>query len=115
MPTVYKIISQSDWATACEEKKFTGAEIDLADGYIHLSTAKQVRETASRHFAGRDDLLLLSVDSERFGDDMKWEPSRGGDLFPHLYGILSVQDVEKADSLPLDDLGNHVFPNDVPE
>ena len=113
MTTVYKIISQTEWAKACEIGEFSGAEIDLADGYIHFSTAEQVRETARKHFAKRSDLMLLSVDSDHFCDAIKWEPSRGGDLFPHLYGILAVEDVSKVDSLPLDELGTHLFPNHV--
>lgn len=115
MSIVYKIISKAEWEIALREKEFCGAEIDLTDGYIHLSTASQVRETAARHFKGRDDLLLLSIDSDTFSGNMKWEPSRGGDLFPHLYRSLPVQNVERVDSLKRDDLGVHVFPEHVPD
>lgn len=113
MTTVYKIISDVEWAKACADGQFVGAEIDLADGYIHFSTALQVRETAAKHFSKRTDLLLLSVDSAQFGDTMKWEASRGGDLFPHLYSILAVSAVGNVDPLPLDEFGVHVFPKHV--
>lgn len=114
MPTVYKIISEAEWAKAIERQEFKGAEIDLRDGFIHLSTADQVRETVARHFGGYDDLLILSVNSDLYEEDIKWEPSRGGDLFPHLYRSLPVQDVERVDRLKLDDSGVHLFPEYVP-
>lgn len=113
MTTVYKIMSEAEWATAKTIGEFAGAEIDLADGYIHFSTAGQVRETAAKHFTKRADLVLLSVDADQLGDAVKWEPSRGGDLFPHLYGILSADYVSMVDKMPLNEQGDHVFPDHV--
>lgn len=114
MPLVYKIISEQEWKTAGDAGEFLGAEIDLQDGYIHLSTAAQVRETVARHFAGRSELLLLTISAEDFGDDMKWEPSRGGDLFPHLYCSLPVNKVLAVDALPMGTDGLHIFPEGFP-
>jgi uncharacterized protein (DUF952 family) len=87
--------------------------VDLADGFIHLSTAAQVRETAARHFSGQTDLLLISVDTIALGDDLKWEPSRGGDLFPHLYAVLPLSAVRAVEELPLGPNGVHRFPSSV--
>jgi uncharacterized protein (DUF952 family) len=89
MSRLYKIIDASTWEAAIQAGTFVGAEIDLKDGYIHLSTAAQAAETARLHFAGREGLLLVSVEAQSLGDALKWEPSRGGDLFPHLYGPLA--------------------------
>jgi uncharacterized protein (DUF952 family) len=84
--------------------------VDRRDGFIHFSTATQVVETASKHFVGQSDLLLLSIDATRLGDQLKWEPSRGGALFPHLYGDLDVAAVTRVEPLPLGPDGRHVFP-----
>jgi uncharacterized protein (DUF952 family) len=111
MTIIYKILSKNAWVAACQVGTFTGAEIDLADGYIHFSAAEQVTETAARYFAGMADLLLVAVESERFGAAMKWEESRGGDLFPHLYGTLPTSDILWAKPLPLGDDGYHHFPS----
>jgi uncharacterized protein (DUF952 family) len=88
MSRLYKIVDASAWDAAVRAGTFVGAEIDLKDGYIHFSTGAQAAETARRHFAGRDGLLLVAVEAQALGDALKWEPSRGGDLFPHLYGAL---------------------------
>lgn len=80
--TVYKICSASEWAEAEAAGRFVGSPVDLADGYIHFSTAAQMPETLKRHFAGRDGLVLVAVDAASLGSALKWEPSRGGDLFP---------------------------------
>ncbi len=88
MSRLYKIVEASAWDAAIQAGTFVGAEIDLQDGYIHLSTAAQAAETARRHFAGREGLLLVAVEAETLGDALKWESSRGGDLFPHLYSVL---------------------------
>ena len=93
------------------EGVFHGAPIDLQDGFIHFSDAKQVAETAAKHFAGQADLLLLHVDTASLGDKLKWEPSRGGALFPHLYGPLALDAVRKVEPLPLGPDGAHVFPS----
>ena len=88
MALIYKILSDDAWRAALARGAFEGAEIDLKDGYIHFSTAAQVEETAAKHFAGRDDLLLVAVDEEKLGDKLIYEVSRGGALFPHLYAPL---------------------------
>lgn len=99
------------WDEAKRVGVFAGAPVDLADGYIHFSTAGQVRETAAKHFAGQTDLILLWVESETLGDKLKWEPSRGGALFPHLYDTLDVAHVTRAVPLPLGGDGKHIFPD----
>jgi uncharacterized protein (DUF952 family) len=110
MATLYKICPASLWRNAERAGVFRGAEVDLRDGFIHFSTADQVAETAAKHFAGQDDLLLISVDVTTLGDALKWEPSRGGALFPHLYGELDLNAVTKVEALPLGSGGTHVFP-----
>jgi len=104
---VYKIIPSSLWPTQGET--FAGAPVDLADGFVHFSTEAQVAETAARHFAGEDDLLLVAVDAARLGGALKWEASRGGDLFPHLYAPLPLSVVLWARPLPLGADGRHDF------
>jgi uncharacterized protein (DUF952 family) len=108
---IYKICPEALWRAAEAAGRFEGAPIDLADGYIHFSTAGQVRETAAKHFAGQADLLLVAVDSGRLGDALKWEPSRGGALFPHLYAPLSLDAVLWKKLLPLGADGVHIFPD----
>jgi uncharacterized protein (DUF952 family) len=88
--TIYKILPRQAWEAAVRSGAFSGSPVDLADGYIHLSTAAQVRDTARRHFSGHADLVLVAVSAEWLSESIKWEPSRGGDLFPHLYGSLPV-------------------------
>jgi len=85
---VYKILPRGDWDAAVALGRFDGAGADLADGYIHFSTAAQAPETARRHFAGREGLVVVAVEAADLGAGLRWEPSRGGDLFPHLYGPL---------------------------
>ncbi|MCQ2005442.1 DUF952 domain-containing protein [Rhizobium sp. NRK18] len=106
---IYKIVPKSLWDEAKTRGVFEGAAIDLTDGYIHFSTASQARETAARHFAGQTDLLLVAVDVERLGEALKFEPSRGGDLFPHLYANLDLGAVLWEKPLPLAPDG-HQFP-----
>ncbi|TCQ82215.1 uncharacterized protein (DUF952 family) [Ochrobactrum sp. BH3] len=108
--TIYKIAPRDLWAQAEEAGIFTGAPVDIADGYIHFSTYTQVRETAAKHFAGQTDLLLISVDVAALGDALKYEASRGGALFPHLYAALPMSAVTKVEPLPLDKDGLHIFP-----
>ena len=110
MPTIYKICPTAEWRKAETEGFFRGSGIDLEDGYIHFSTNEQVVETAARHFAGKQDLMLVAVDTDRLGDALKWEPARSGDLFPHLYAPLAVADVLWANALPLGTDGQHHFP-----
>jgi uncharacterized protein (DUF952 family) len=109
MPTVYKICETSSWREAEREGVFRGSEVDRRDGFIHFSTAAQVAETAAKHFAGQPDLVLVSVNTSKLGDHLKWEPSRGGALFPHLYGHLDLAAVTRVDPLPLRPDGRHAF------
>ncbi|MFC7054338.1 DUF952 domain-containing protein [Hansschlegelia quercus] len=108
--TIYKITPEAPWREAEAAGVFAGAPVDLADGYIHFSTASQARETAAKHFAGQDDLLLVAIDAAALGTALKWEPSRGGALFPHLYGPLPLSAVRSVSPLPLAPDGAHVFP-----
>lgn len=110
MATVYKICPGALWREAQNVGAFHGSEVDLRDGFIHFSTAAQAVETAAKHFAGQRDLLLLQVNTAQLGDGLKWEPSRGGALFPHLYGDLALAAVTKVDPLPLGTDGAHKFP-----
>ncbi|MFG1295372.1 MULTISPECIES: DUF952 domain-containing protein [Xanthobacter] len=107
---IYKISPSGLWARAEAEGAFTGAAVDLADGFVHFSTAAQVRETAARHFAEATDLKLVAVDAAALGDALKWEPSRGGALFPHLYAPLPLSAVIWVKDLPLGADGAHIFP-----
>jgi uncharacterized protein (DUF952 family) len=88
MTIIYKILDGGDWGAAVAAGLFAGSPVDLADGFIHFSTAAQAQETARRHFAGRRGLVLAAFDSDSLGEALRWEPSRGGDLFPHLYAPL---------------------------
>lgn len=107
---VYKIVPHDLWQSARSAGIFTGAAIDHADGFIHFSTAEQVAETARRHFAGQDNLLLVAVDGARLGENLIFEPSRGGALFPHLYAALPLDAVLWERPLPLSPDGTHQFP-----
>ena len=113
MALIYKIVPAVLWRAAEERGTFTGAPIDVQDGYIHFSTAAQSRRTAELYFAGQSDLLLVAVDGDVLGDKLVYEPSRGGDLFPHLYAELSLSDVLWVKPLPLGADGVHVFPEDM--
>lgn len=108
--TIYKIVPSGLWSMALETGLFEGSPLDVADGFIHFSTAAQVRDTAAKHFAGQTDLLLVAVPAAGLGDALKWEPSRGGDLFPHLYAPLAVAAVRWVKPLPIGDDGRHAFP-----
>lgn len=105
MAYVYKIAARADWDAAHGAGRFEGAAIDLRDGFIHLSTAAQAQETARLHFAGQAGLVLLKVDAAKLGAALRWEPSRGGELFPHLYGALDCGLVEAATAIQLDAAG----------
>ncbi|HVF93684.1 MAG TPA: DUF952 domain-containing protein [Sphingomonas sp.] len=91
--TAYKVLTADEMATLEREGSFAGAPVDLADGFIHLSTCDQLTETVDKHFAGQDDLHVAAVDLGSFGASLKWEESRGGALFPHLYGPLLLETV----------------------
>jgi uncharacterized protein (DUF952 family) len=110
MTTIYKICEHKQWSEAEREGVFRGSAVDYADGYIHFSTAAQAAETAAKHFAGQTDLLLVTVSAPTLGPRLKWEPSRGGALFPHLYNVLDLGAVTKVERLPLGADGQHVFP-----
>jgi uncharacterized protein (DUF952 family) len=106
---VYKIVPTDEWRVAETAGVFVGASVDRADGFIHFSTADQAPETAAKWFAGRSDLTLAAVDAEALGRDLRWEPSRGGALFPHLYAALPISAVVWSRPLPLGADGRHVF------
>jgi len=106
----YKVLLPDELAIFERDGFFAGARVDLADGYIHLSTATQLRETIARHFAGLDDLQIVAVDLEALGGAVKWEPSRGGDLFPHLYAPLSLNAVVAYGPLEYDGGGAIRYP-----
>jgi uncharacterized protein (DUF952 family) len=108
--TIYKISPRPAWEAAEAEGRFTGAPVDLADGFIHFSTGSQVKETAAKHFAGATDLVLAAIDAEALGENLRWEPSRGGALFPHLYAELPMAAVLWVKPLPLGPDGAHLFP-----
>ena len=95
--TIYRLLHAHPWAHVREAGAFQGTEHDLRDGFIHFSTAAQVAETAERHYRGHPNLVLLWVDALKLGDALRWEPSRGGALFPHLYGPLSLSAVTRAE------------------
>ena len=107
---IYKILPRGEWAAAQAAGRFEGSAVDLADGFIHFSTAAQAQETARRHFAGQADLLVLEVEADDLGEGLRWEPSRGGDLFPHLYGPLDAARVRNVAEAPLGADGVPVLP-----
>lgn len=111
---IYKICPRPLWRQAETAGRFEGAPVDLADGFIHFSTAAQAPETAAKHFSGQDDLLLVEVDASALGEALRWEVSRGGALFPHLYGVLPLSAVRRVEKLPLGADGRHVFPEMTP-
>ena len=110
MPLVYKIMPAAMWEKAKKDGVFRGSDVDRRDGFIHFSTASQSVETAAKHFAGQRDLVLLYVDTASLGGTLRWEPSRGGALFPHLYGDLALAAVSETAPLPLGPDGVHQFP-----
>ena len=109
MNLVFKIVSSTEWRAAEARGVFAGAAVDRADGYIHFSTAAQAPETAEKWFGGRDDLTLVAIDADALGALLRWEPSRGGALFPHLYGELPLTAVVWSRPLPLAEDGRHRF------
>jgi uncharacterized protein (DUF952 family) len=107
---IHHMCREEEWAAAKLSGSYPGSSQDAADGFIHFSTASQIVESAARHRAGQTGLVLLSVPTSLLGDALRWEPSRGGELFPHLYGPLPVDAVMAVDPLPLGPDGRHVFP-----
>jgi uncharacterized protein (DUF952 family) len=107
---IYHMCRRSEWAAAQASGRYAGSSQDLADGFIHFSTAIQIVASAAKHRAGQDDLVLIEVPAESLGDALKWEAARGGALFPHLYGALAVGQVVRHAPLHLGPDGRHVFP-----
>src|SRR5580704_16730856 len=110
MTTIYKICEHKQWSDAEREGLFRGSAVDFADGYIHFSTAAQAAATAAKHFAGMSGLVIAAVAAEDLGAALKWETSRGGAVFPHLYGALPLTAVRSVKPLRLDDDGRHLLP-----
>jgi uncharacterized protein (DUF952 family) len=108
--TIYHICRAEEWRAAQEVGQYTGSSQDAADGFIHFSTAAQVEESAARHRAGQSGLLLLVVDAKCLGEALRWEPSRRGQVFPHLYAPLPLAAVTAIHDLPLAATGRHLFP-----
>ena len=111
---IYHLARKAEWESSMEAGVYHGTAEDHADGFLHFSTAEQVAESARKHRAGERDLILLFVDEDALDDKLVWEPSRGGQLFPHLYASLQVAAVVKTADLPLDESGIHIFPEDMP-
>ncbi|WP_170456830.1 DUF952 domain-containing protein [Ruegeria arenilitoris] len=109
---IYKIFRAEEWAALQAQGETRGAPIDVADGFVHFSTAEQAAETAAKHFAGVENLTLVACDAQKMGDDLRWEVSRGGALFPHLYRDMRMADVVWAKPLPLEN-GAHRFPKEM--
>lgn len=105
MGRIYKILPRADWVNAQASGLFVGSPVDHEDGFIHFSTAAQAAETARRHFEGQAELVVLEVEADDLGEDLAWEPSRGGELFPHLYGALVTSQVRAVIEAPLDTEG----------
>lgn len=106
---IYKVFRLQEWADLTKDGTTKGAPIDLSDGYIHFSTAAQLAETLAKHFAGVTPLMLAGVEDGAVGDDLRWEPSRGGALFPHLYRELTTHDIAIEAEIALEN-GVHILP-----
>lgn len=111
--TVYKIVSFEEWDAALANGEYAGSTVDRADGFIHFSTAQQVAATAAKHFSGRNDLLIVTVDTAPMARHYKMEPTRGGALFPHLYAKLPVANAIEWQELPLGEDGRHILPDNL--
>lgn len=110
--TAYKIESASNWLVAVENGVYTGSGIDINDGFIHLSAKEQVLQTFAKYFSGRKELLLIEVDLDQLGDSVKWEISRGGELFPHIYGELPMDAVIATHKIEYNTQGDAIFPKE---
>jgi uncharacterized protein (DUF952 family) len=110
---IYKIVTRQQWQDALQEGVFYGSPADLADGYIHFSTAVQLQETAAKHFAGETGLLLLLVKTNPISENLRWERSRGGELFPHLYAPLPLEAVREMYEIENGHDGRHQFPPEI--
>ena len=111
---VYKVLTEAAFEEAQRQGRFAGSADDLRDGFIHLSATHQLEGTLATHFTGQPGLVLVAVDAERLGETLKWEASRGGALFPHLYAPLDLAAVLWVEALPLGADGRHVLPEGVP-
>ena len=107
---VYKVLPRSDWHDACRAGSYAGSADDRRDGFIHLSLLEQLSGTLAKHFRGQGDLVLVQFVTDALGAALRWEASRGGALFPHLYGDLPLSAVGKVEPLPLGSDGRHAFP-----
>jgi uncharacterized protein (DUF952 family) len=107
---IFHICRREEWAEAVRAERYEGSSQDAADGFIHFSTWAQLAESAAKHRAGQSGLVLVAADPALLGAALRWEPSRGGALFPHLYGALPIEAVLRVDDLPLGADGRHVFP-----
>jgi uncharacterized protein (DUF952 family) len=112
--TIYKICEQTSWRLAEQAGTYRGSAADARDGFIHFSTAAQLAGTLAKHFSGQRELLLVAVDVEALGAALKWEPSRGGDLFPHLYAALPLSAVCWTKPVPEEISGQRVLPELAP-
>lgn len=110
---IYHMCRRDEWQAACAAGRYEGSSQDRADGFIHFSDKHQIVQSAARHRAGQDDLVLIEIDADALGAALKWEASRGGALFPHLYGPLDPATVARTAALVLDADGRHVFPWDL--
>ena len=108
--TIYHVCKRAEWDAALKLGRYEGSSQDRADGFIHFSSAAQLAASVAKHRAGQDGLVLLAVDADALGPALRWETSRGGALFPHLYGALPLEAVRRVDDLPLGADGAHVFP-----
>lgn len=113
MTQIYKILTAEEEAEFSRLGAFNGSPADIADGFIHFSTAAQLGATAAKHFGGQDGLWVIAVEQERLGDALEWEPARGGDLFPHLYRAMRAEDVTWSEPMPLGPDGSHRLPGRV--
>jgi len=113
MTIIYKIIDRDEWDAARACGRYSGSRDDRRDGFIHFSTAQQVRETAAKHFAGHGNLMLLAIDDVDLQPALKWEASRAGALFPHLYAVLPLSSVTRSWPLALNGQGAHEFPDEL--
>ncbi len=109
---VFKVATRQAWDDACRLGSFSGSDDDLRDGFIHLSAPHQLAETLAKHFTGQTDLVLITLDATALGSELKWERSRGGDLFPHLYASLPTTAARQVRTLRLDDSGVPIIPED---
>jgi len=109
MALIYKIVPKDLWQASEDKGRFDGAPADMADGFLHFSSAEQVAETDAKYFKNQEDLILVAVDTEQLGEKLRWEASRGGALFPHLYGSMKLDAVVFAKPLPIKDDGTHDF------